>query len=287
MGGVVAVAVTCVVIAAAFGVPSVRAAATAFLDMFRVVNFAAVPMQSDALRKLSNSNLDLPHLLADQVQVLEKAAPPTSFATPAAAGASAGFHVYLPTWMPVGWDMQAPAVQVSGAGAVRVTASTARLQQILTSLDINDVSIPQGLDGQTATIHTSPAVVVRWQHGGQTLQLLQSPSPQVDFPAGTNLSALAEIGLRVLGLPREDAYNFAQSFDWRTTLLVPIPPNASSFRQVSVQGGSGLLIELTGRAVGEVMRPSALLLWSNGGKVFQLSGSLNPAELLEMAQTLQ
>ncbi len=286
VGRAVALAVACVAIGAAFCVPSVRAAATAFLDMFRVVHFAAVPVDSGSLQRLRNSGLDLRQLLAGQVQILEKAGPPATYAAPAEAAAAAGFHVYLPTWMPVGWSTEAPTVEVTGPSAARVTANTARLEQILTALDINDVIIPQGIDGQVANIRTAAAVVVKWQHDGQIVQLLQSPSPQVDFPSGTDLPALAEIGLRILGLSRSDAYRFAQSFDWRTTLLVPIPANTASFRQVSVQGASGLLLELAGTGDGH-HRPASLLLWSDGSRVFQLRGSVGSAALLEMAQTLQ
>jgi len=281
-----AVVVACLALAGAFCVPSVRAAATAFLDMFRVVHFAAVPVDSGSLQRLRNTGFDLPHLLADQVQITKSAEGTRPYATPAEGAAAAGFHVYLPSWLPVGWSTEVPAVEVSGPSAARVTADTTRLAQILTALGIDDVSIPQGLDGQSANIRTSAVVRVKWQHDGQTLQLLQSPSPQVDFPAGTDLPALAEIGLRILGLPREDAYRFAQSIDWRTTLLVPIPAEVASFRQVSVQGGSGLLLELAD-AAGRPRRTGALLLWSDGSRVFSLRGTLKGQQLLEIAQTLQ
>jgi hypothetical protein len=283
-----AVMVACLALAGAFAVPSVRAAATAFLDMFRVVHFAAVPVDSGSLQRLRDSGLDLRALLSDQVQVLEKAGPPTSYATPAAAGAAAGFHVDLPSWMPVGWNTEAPAVWVTGPSSARITANTARLAQILASLNIDDVAIPQGIDGRAATVRTSPAVTLTWQHDGQSVQLVQSPSPQVDFPSGTDLPALAEIGLRIMGLSRNDAYRFAQSIDWRSTLVVPIPANVASFRQVTVQGGSGLLLEgARPSGGGQHGKASAVVLWSDGSRVFALSGNLGSEQLLEIAQTLQ
>ena len=280
--------VACLALAGAFAVPSVRAAATAFLDMFRVVHFAALPVDSGSLQQLRDSGLDLRGLLSDQVQVLEKAGPPTSYATPAAAGAAAGFHVELPSWMPVGWNTEASAVWVTGPSSARITANTARLAQILASLNINDVAVPQGIDGRTATVRTSPAVRVIWRHEQQSVELVESPSPQVDFPSGTDLPALAEIGLRIMGLSRNDAYRFAQSIDWRSTLVVPIPANLASFRQVTVQGASGLLLERV-RASGGAQhgKAGAIVMWSDGSRVFALSGNLGADQLLEMAQTLQ
>ncbi len=180
-------------------------------------------------------------------------------------------------------------MSVTGPTSTRITANTARLTQILASLNINDVAVPQGIDGHTATVRTSPAVRVTWRHEGQSVELVESPSPQVDFPSGTDLPALAEIGLRILGLSRSDAYRFAQSVDWRSTLVVPIPANVASFRQVTVQGGSGLLLEPSRRPAAGARRSkgSAVLMWSDGTRVFALSGSLGPEQLLEMAQTLQ
>lgn len=282
-----AAVMACLALAGAFAVPSVRAAAAAFLDMFRVVHFAAVPVDSMSLQRLRDSGLDLRRLLSDQVQVLEQPGPPTSYATPTAAGAAAGFHVELPSWMPVGWDTQAPAVLVTGASAMRLTANTARLAQILASLNINDVAVPQGIDGHTATVRISPAVRMTWQHEGQSVELVESPSPQVDFPSGTDLPALAEIGLRILGLSRSDAYRFAQSIDWRSTLVVPIPANVASFRQVTVQGGSGLLLEASRAPGARQTKGGSVLMWSDGTHVFALSGTLGSEQLLEIAQTLQ
>ena len=285
-GKFAAVIIACLALAGGFCVPSVRVATAAFLDMFRVVQFAAVPVDASSLRRLRNSGLDFKQMLAEQVQVAQPPQSPTSYATVAEAAAAAGFHVYVPSWMPVGWSTETPSVEVLGASTARVTANTARLAQVLAALGLDDVSIPQGLEGRSANIRTSPAVTLRWQHEAQRLQLLQSPSPQVDFPSGTDLPALAEIGLRIFGLPREDAYRLAQSIDWRTTLLVPIPANAVSFRQVSVRGGSGLLLELA-NVEARPRRAGALLLWSDGSRVFSLQGTLGPQQLLEMAQTLQ
>jgi hypothetical protein len=286
VGKGVALAACCAVLLAAFAVPAVRATARAFLDIFRVVHFAAVPMAPQAVQRLRNTELDLPHLLGDQFQVLQKGTPPTSYPTPQEAGTAAGFKVQLPAWMPVGWDTDSPSVTALGEKTARVTIDTARLGQVLTSLGIDDETLPESINGQSATVSISPAVDVKWTHGEQTLDLLQSPSPQMQFPAGTDLAALGEIGLRILGMSRGDAYRMAQSIDWRTTLLVPVPANAVGFTQVTVQGNSGLLIGLVAPG-GKRHRQGDLLLWSSHGRVFALRGTIPSADLLEVAQTIQ
>jgi hypothetical protein len=107
----------------------------------------------------------------------------------------------------------------------------------------------------------------------------------VSFPAGLDLAVLAEIGLRILGLDRVQAYRFANSIDWRTTLVVPVPANAASFREVNVQGQTALFIEAVGDAAGP--RNEAVIMWSREGNVYALRGALRAPELLEMAQTVQ
>src|SRR5581483_10657718 len=275
----VAIAVGIMVIAGTFMVPAVRATAQAFLDLFRVVHFVGVPLDRQATERLLGTDLDLPHLLGEQVQWLQKPQPPMPYATPDAASAAAGYRIQLPAWMPVGWDKEVPSVHVRGPTAARLVADTERLGKILTSLGIEDVTLPESLNGRSATLRVAPTVSVKWVHGGSTVELLQSPSPEVELPAGTDLPPLAQIGLRILGLSRDDAYRFAQSIDWRTTLVVPIPVSTVAYSQVTVQGGSGLLLEQVGPP-GPRRRAGAMVLWSRDNRVFALRGTLSSADLL-------
>jgi hypothetical protein len=116
--------------------------------------------------------------------------------------------------------------------------------------------------------------------------LVESRQPDVSLPAGLDLARLAEIGLRVIGVSASEAYQFAQQIDWRTTFVVPVPADATDFRQVTVQGRSGLLIRRSVAATGP-SAPQSLLLWSTPDEVFVLSGNIAPQELLGMAQSMQ
>ncbi len=285
-GKLVAIAAGAMVVAGAFSIPAVRATAQAFLDLFRVVHFVGVPLDREATQRLLGTDLNLPQLLGDQIQWLQKPQPAKPYATPDAASAAAGFRIQLPAWMPVGWDKETPSVVIRGATAARLVANTERLGQILASLGIDDVSVPDNLNGRSATLRVSPTVFVKWVHAGSTVELVQSPSPEVEFPTGTDLAPLAQIGLRILGLSKEDAYRFAQSIDWRTTLVVPIPVNTVAYSQVTVQGSSGLLLEQVGPP-GPQRRAGRMVLWSRDKRVFALRGNLPAADLLEMAETLQ
>jgi len=114
----------------------------------------------------------------------------------------------------------------------------------------------------------------------------------VDLPAGIDLPTLGEIGLRILGLGPAEAKRIAQTTDWHTTVLVPVPADASSFQQVDVNGNRGLLIETKARpdapgAQGHERRDGSLLLWSDGDRVFALSGRINRVDLVQMASSVR
>ena len=261
-------------------VPSVRAGAESFLDLFRVVNFVAVPVAKDRFATLQHG-LDLPRLLGEQVHTLQAPGAPQSVATAEQAGAMSGIAVHLPTWMPDGLALQ--GIEVLGEQRWSVAASTQKLQQVLDTLGINDLTAPPGLDGQTATIHIYPSVRVSYGAQASRVMFIQARQPDAALPRGADLPLLAEIGLRVLGFEPNEARRFANSIDWRTTLLVPVPASVARFHEVDLGGSKGLLIE-TSEGSG---RGASQLLWSAGGSVFALIGNLHPEELYEMARSSQ
>jgi hypothetical protein len=73
-----ALAASIALVAFAFTFPSVRAAAQAFLDLFRVVNFAAVPVNVERIGELRDAQIDIPHVLGGQVEVLKQSGPPVA-----------------------------------------------------------------------------------------------------------------------------------------------------------------------------------------------------------------
>jgi len=286
-----ALAASLALVSFAFTFPAVRAGAQAFLDLFRVSSFAGVAFDPQRLASLGSSNLDWPQIVGEQFEVLKEPAPAVSYASPAEAGAAAGIRIYQPTWLPRGLELT--STEVAGESAMRFTASTAKLQLLLDTLGIDDVVVPQGVDGQQASLRVAPTVTMIYTHDALSVHLVQAKSPDVSFPAGLDLPVLAEIGLRILGLDRKEAYRIAQTIDWRTTLLVPVPLNAASFHQVDVQGQSALVIE---SARGFRENPiqdedegpgGSVLMWSAQGNVYALLGPLPPDELVQMAQTMQ
>jgi hypothetical protein len=295
------------VLAGAFSLPPVRAAATAFLDLFRVVNFAPVSVQASRLSRLGRQGIDLPRILGEQTQELQKPSPLQTVASPQAAAAAAGIPLGQPTWMPVGMQLQ--RVEVMGGQAWRFTASTAKLQQVLTALGIDDVQVPTAVDGQAVTMSVAPVVRLAYDTGAGTgsvngngnervndngsgssdsphVLLVESRQPAISLPQGVDLAQLGEIALRVLGADRAEAYRLAQGIDWRTTLIVPIPADVASFRKVNIEGHEGLLIVTARRTERGRLPAESRILWSTGDRVFGLIGNLPPSQLFDMAQSV-
>jgi hypothetical protein len=183
--------------------------------------------------------------------------------------------------------LEAQLIEVSADQALRLTASTAKLKRVLDAFGIDDLSVPDEIDGQSATIHVPAIVRVSYHSHDHDVVLLQARQPEVSFPAGINLASLAEIGLRVLGLKSAEAHRFAQNVDWRTTLIVPVPADVQVFRQVDIQGNPGLLIETVRRSSRGVLPAESRVLWSSGDSVFALVGNVWPTELFEMAQSVR
>jgi len=84
-------------------------------------------------------------------------------------------------------------------------------------------------------------------------------------------------------MPAEDAERMANSIDWTSTLVIPLPADAGKAREVSVDGVTGLLVE-------DARNPfrSSAVLWERDGVLYFMSGSnMDQRVLLDAADSLQ
>jgi hypothetical protein len=265
-----------------FAVPSVRVSAESILDIFRVKRFAVVEFKESRREILAAMEKDR-LMVFDREETLLDPGPARPVASRAAAGAEVGFPVVAPGHLPAG--LAADSIFLQGEGAVRFAASEAKLRTLLDKLDLRDVKIPAGLDGQWVEVRKPAVVVQRFRAEKRRAILLQARSPEVSMPAGWDLERLGEIGLRILGLDAGEAKRIAHATDWRSTLLLPIPANASTFRQVTVRGQQGILITTTSAPAGDGRR-NRMVLWSENGRVFCLEGNLRDREMIQMAESI-
>ena len=289
LASVVAVAA----IAVAFTFPAVRVAAQNALDLFRVRSFAGIEVDEarlEQLRKLHDQQeRDPAMLMFDQQVVLKEPGEPVEFPSAELAASSAKLPGLLkPTTLPPGFRFERALVE--GEGAVQLTVRTDRLRDVLRALDLTDVQVPFGLDGQSLTVRKPAIVIQRFTDGKRSFGVIEATSPEVTLPPGVDLRQLGELGLRILGLDANEARRVAAGVDWRSTLLVPVPTTAGAFRQVDVNGNQGLLITVNPeqRPDGTRSRSGTLVMWTDGGgRVHAVRGEFGSQDVLEVAQSLR
>lgn len=271
-----------VVVGVLLSVPGVRASVAQFVSLFRVINVVAVPVDSSHIDRLKAEQLEIGALIGEHVQVVQDPGAPVNVASFADASAAAGMTLATPQWLPNNTRVIETAVM--GERVMRVTANSLRLQQVMDALGINDLTVPAGLDGHVVTVRVPPVVMIRYDHqNGRRSRLFQARTPQLTLPNSIDVRALGEIGLRILGLAPAEAKQFAEAIDWHTTLVVPVPPNASSFRQVDIGGHRGVLIQHQPRH----QSPTTTIVWSTPERVFALVSIQHVAEVMAMATSVR
>jgi len=129
---------------------------------------------------------------------------------------------------------------------------------------------------ETPSTSTTPA--------GPCLVLLEAPSPLIDVPSDLNIQQLAEIGLQLAGWDAVKAREFCQSVDWKSTLVLPIPPKAQSYETVNINGVRGTLLHF---ANSRNEHPSFALIWVDGGIIYGLMGQNEVTSAVQLASSLQ
>jgi hypothetical protein len=113
--------------------------------------------------------------------------------------------------------------------------------------------------------------------------LAQIPSPTVNAPPDLDVQQLAEIGLQFTGMSAKQAHDFSQTVDWTSTLVIPIPRNGSTYKQIAVDGVTGYLIQ---RPAGDA--PQYALVWLKNGIIYAIGGfGSDTAAALAMGNSLK
>jgi hypothetical protein len=255
---------------AAFAFPAVRAVASDFLGIFRVQKFAPIsvsPQQLALLRDLAGKGL-----YPGQVELVEQPGEPQQVDSVTAATAQTGWPVRTLTNLD-----QPEVIFVSGGAKGRLTVDLPNARALLEAVDVNPMLLPDSLDGRAIDVTTFHAVGQQWANG---VNLLQSESPQVDYPADVDPTVLGEALLQVLGMTPGQARRLAQNIDWTNTLLLPIPSNVATFGEVRVDGTTGL-------ALSSLQSTDNTLMWQKNGIVYILNGRQSTDELVKLANSLR
>ncbi|HYL61973.1 MAG TPA: zf-HC2 domain-containing protein [Candidatus Methylomirabilis sp.] len=287
-----AAGVVAAILSVSLAFPSGRSLAQRLLATLRVEKVQPIRLDTSSFDQNRTLQQMLNQLISDKVVVTadEKS---QKAATVADASAAAGFAVRVPRDMTV-----APQFNVEGRHAFKMTIDRARMQEILDESGRPDLLLPATIDGETISAQMARAVRVQYgqcpnpaaegqgQAGNPAQKfsctlLLEDPSPVVNVPADLNLQQLAEIGLQLAGMSAVQAREFCQTVDWKSTLVLPIPPYVRSYETVTVDGVQGTLM-----TPANPRGPQSVLIWVKDGIIYSLVGPDGANETIALANSL-
>ncbi len=177
----------------------------------------------------------------------------------------------------------------------------ARAQKLVDELGATNLKLPASLDGALIKVNIPSSVAAGYGEcpnlmgnedtlkgsPGRTMLncviLTQVPSPVVDTPPDFDIAALAEMGLQFGGMTQAQAHAFAQTVDWTSTLVVPIPRNAAQYKPITVDGVDGYLIQ---RPFDDA--PEYALIWVKNKIIYAIGGiGADTTAAMNMANSLK
>src|SRR5262249_22280595 len=150
-----AVSFAAIAIVGLFAFPAVRASAQAMLDLFRVRKFSAISYDAtriEKLRALAKQTGNETMMVFEKTDTVKEPGAPQYCPDPMSAGAAAGLNGVRRVFGALPNGMLPDSVFVQGAGEAHMQVSEARLRAMLDALDLQDVSVPMGLDGKQVDV---------------------------------------------------------------------------------------------------------------------------------------
>ena len=277
--------------------PTTRALAGELLNLFRVQQVAVLPIDSTALESLTGNEAigsRLSELVSDSTVVTDEPSEPVVAANAEEASTSAGFDVRLPA------DAAPSKIYVTDSSAFTLTVDRSKAQALIEQAGRSDLVLPDSIDSAEISVSIPSSVSAAFgtcpeprvdkpeenMEGSQSypdcIIFAQMPSPTVNAPEGVDMAQLAQIALEFTGMSREEAEAFTSTIDWTSTLVVPIPRNAATYEDISVDDVTGKLIQRTSEH-----SPEYALLWVKDGIVYVISGQgTDTSRAIEIANAL-
>jgi hypothetical protein len=259
------------VVVALMAFPSVRAAASDFLGLFRVQKFAPISVSPEQMAVLE--------------QLGEQGAAPGEFVTVKDPGEPLSVGTVEAAETLTGLDLMQMKgqdnpidVYVTDDASGYLLVDLAGARAILTAAGVDPMLLPDSLDGATINVTAFDSVQQIYQNG---VTFMQTPSPIVVYPENLDATVLGEAMLQVMGTEPESARQIAQSIDWTSTLLLPIPQDFATYRDVSVRGSAGVLLQ----PIDPEAEPA--VVWQQDGMVYMMTGPVGADELLRLANTIR
>ena len=280
------------VLAISLSFAQVRAVANTFLGLFRVEKIEAVSIGidlADLPAELEPSFTALDAILGEDM-FIESIGEPYQLENSGEAHSLVNFPVRYPDELE-----SEPILLYQPASTVGLTIDQARWQAIIDGLGY-DFSIPEAVDGETITFNVPDTILAAYGNCNinaameveaadsriNCTVLMQSATPFIEAPPGLDINLAGQIVLQTLGMSAEDADAFSAQINWSTTLVVPVPRDAS-YRDVNVDGVDGILLN----DMYSNGPPVYTLLWVKNGVFYALTGPGTAGQAIELANSLK
>ncbi len=290
------------ILALIVAIPTTRALADQLLNLFRVQQVTVVPVDFSGMQQLtgdSSFGKQISTLLSRSITMTQTPQDPVNVPDVAQASQLTGFDVRTPQ------GMTPSRITVEKGAAFTFKVDRARAQALLDEAGRQDLVLPEAVDGADISVTIPAGVSVGYgvcpdpanvedagplNLGGSAgrnypncVMLAEIPSPTVKAPASVDVAQLAQIGLEFTGMTPEQAKAFTDTVDWTSSLVVPIPKNAATYKQIPVDGVTGTLIQ---RPADDA--PQYALLWVKNGVIYAIGGlGSDSARAIEMANSLK
>ena len=259
-----------------------------------------VPVDFTGLQQLTGIDAlgkQISHLISSSVTIQQNPGKPVTAADAAQASQLAGFNVRLPQ------GMTPSRISVENKAAFSLKVDLAKVQALLDEAGRSDLVLPASINGADVSVTIPASVSVAYgtcpdpaaedtgvglNAGGSAgrryadcVILAELPSPSL-CPCG---SEYCPAGPDRPGVHRHDhdqAVAFTQTVDWTSSLVIPIPKNAATYEQVTVDGVTGTLIQ---RPADDA--PQYVLMWVKNGIIYAIGGlGTNSQQAIQMANSL-
>jgi hypothetical protein len=167
-----------------------------------------------------------------------------------------------------------PKVYVGNAGTAQYTLNLANAQRLLQMVGagaaVTDTSTPTA----TITLDVPASAAAFYEANGKHLVVGQMASPTLDIPASIDTEMLRNTLLSIPGLPADVVAQIRNVHDWKNTLIIPVPSDATT-SQETVNGAPALLIK---------SQQGSAVLWQKDG-VLHIVATDGTADVLAVANS--
>lgn len=247
-------------------VPGIRAAADSLLQVFRANSVVYITISPQRVQELENLQAYQSTLFLSPPQQIGGKAAPQQVSSPQQADALTGVTTQEPTTFSTPPDSTTYSVLQRTSYQFQVNVQT--LRQILSTLNVTDVTIPDSLGSQPIAVTLPAAVRTQFQGSDYEMTLIEGTTPTATLPPGVDMAQLGQAALEVLGMPADQAKGLSKQIDWASTLIFPFPAGVSGIQKVSVNGVTGVLVGTDTNASNEYM-----LYWQQGDRFYVLQAT--------------